>query len=158
MSIQYDLEHDIESVFGLLTDPDFLVDRSLQLGELEAACEVSDDGEIAVVEMTRKLKRDLPGFLAKMMDPVQTVRITERWQADGEGGWTGEYDFEMEGQPVWVGADFELYPTDAGCCYAIEHRTRAKIPLIGRKIEKFVLTQAEQGCMAELDYLRDRLG
>jgi hypothetical protein len=158
MSIQYDLEHDIESVFGLLTDPDFLVDRSLQLGELEAACEVSDDGEIAVVEMTRKLKRDLPGFLAKMMDPVQTVRITERWQADGEGGWTGEYDFEMEGQPVWVGADFELYPTDAGCCYAIEHRTRAKIPLIGRKIEKFVLTQAEQGCMAELDHLRDRLG
>lgn len=157
MAVHYEFENELESVLELLTDPDFLVDRCLELGELEASCEVEEQGEATVIKLTRKLQRDLPGFLAKMMEPVQTIHITEHWQADEEGGWSGEYTFEVEGQPVAVGARFELYPTDAGCCYSIEHSASAKIPLLGRRIEKFILVQAEAGCTAELDYLQQQL-
>ena len=148
MAVHYEFEHEVESVLALLMDPDFLVDRCLALGELEASCEVEELDGTTVIKLTRKLQRDLPGFLAKMMDSVQIIRITEQWQADDEGGWNGEYTFEVEGQPVAVGARFELYPTDAGCCYSIEHSASAKIPLLGRRIEKFILVQAEEGCTA----------
>jgi hypothetical protein len=158
MPLNYEFEHDVESVFNLLTDPDFLVDRCLELGELEASSDVDQKGETTAVNMTRKLERKLPGFLAKMMDPVQTIHIKEKWQPDEEGGWVGEYAFEVEGQPVSISAKFELYPTDMGCCYSIEHQASARIPLLGRKIEKFIHTQAVEGCTAELDYLRERLG
>lgn len=158
MPIHYEFEHDVESVFNLLTDPEFLVDRCLELGELEASCDINQQGDTTVVKLTRKLERELPGFLAKMMDPVQTMNIKEQWQSDTEDGWVGEYIFEVEGQPVSISAKFELYPTDMGSCYSIEHKASAKIPLVGRKIEKFIHTQAEEGCTAELDYLRDQLG
>lgn len=158
MPVHYEFEHDVESVFNLLSDPDFLVDRCLALGELEASCDIEQQGDITVVKLTRKLERDLPGFLAKMMDSVQIMHIKEQWQPDGGDGWAGEYIFDVEGQPVAISARFELYPTDIGSCYSIEHKASAKIPLVGRKIEKFIHTQAEEGCIAELDYLRDRLG
>jgi hypothetical protein len=158
MPVHYEFEHNAESVFTKLTDPQFLVDRCLSLGELEASCEVEEQQDQTVVSLTRKLKSDLPRFLAKMLDPVQTMHMTEQWQSDGEGGWTGEYTFDMEGQPVCIRANFELYPTDAGCCYSIEHRVKANIPLIGGRIEKYIHGQAEQGCADELGYLQEQLG
>ena len=157
MSLHFEIEHDVDEVFELLTDSDFLVDRSLELGELEASCEVEQDGEQTVVSMTRKLERELPSFLAKMFDPVQVMRLTERWTPDGEGGWSGEYVFEIEGQPATISATFELYPTDDGCCYSIEHRAKAKIPLIGGRVEKYIQGQAREGCTDEIDYLVNTL-
>ena len=157
MSMHYEFDHDVESVFDLLTDPDFLVDRCLELGELEASCEVNSKGEKTVISLTRKIQRDLPAFLAKMFDPVQTVQMTETWQPDGEDGYTGDYTFVVEGQPVSIGATFELYPTDGGCCYSIEHRARAKVPLVGGRIEKFIHGEAKEGCLAELEYAQQCL-
>ena len=154
MPMHYEFAYDVDSVFNLLTDPQFLVDRCLELGELEASCEVEEQGDTTVISLTRKLKRDMPRFLAKMMDPVQNMHLTEQWQPDGEDSWSGEYTFEVEGQPVSIRATFELYPTDTGCCYTIAHRVTAKIPLIGGKIEKYIQGQAEDGCTTELDYLR----
>jgi len=157
MSVHHDFEFDTERVFNLLTDPQFLVDRCLDLGELEASCEVEQQGDTAVINLTRKLKRNLPRFLAKIMDPVQTIQMREQWQPDGEGGWNGDYTFTVQGQPVSVGARFELCSTDSGCRYSIAHRVKADIPLIGRRIEKYIQGQAEEGCAAELDYLQAQL-
>lgn len=158
MSMHYEFEHDAQSVFNLLTDPEFLVDRCLDMGELEASCEVEEQEGATVISLTRRLKRDLPRVFAKMLDPEQTMQMTEKWQPDGEGGWNGDYTFEMVGQPVCIRAEFELYPTDTGCCYIIEHKVKAKIPLIGGKIEKYIGGQAEDGCTGELNYAQEKLG
>ncbi len=96
MSVRYEFEHNAETVFAKLTDPQFLVDRCLSLGELEASCEVEEQQDQTVVSLTRKVKTDLPRFLAKMLDPVQTMHMTEQWQSAGEGSWTGEYTFEVK--------------------------------------------------------------
>ncbi|MEH6592890.1 MAG: DUF2505 domain-containing protein [Halioglobus sp.] len=158
MSMNYEFEQDADSVFNLLTDPDFLVDRCLDLGELEASCEVEEQTDVTVITLTRKMERDLPRFLKGMVDSLQTIHMTEKWKPEGEGGWKGEYIFEMEGQPVTVRAKFELYPTDAGCCYSIKHQAKAKIPLIGGRIEKYICAQAAEGCTKELDYAQKKLG
>lgn len=157
MAMSYEFDCDVDSVAALLNDPQFLVDRCLELGELEAECEVADEGDTTVIHLTRKVERDLPAFLSKIFDPVQTLQMTEEWQSDGEGGWSGEFAIDIEGQPVSIAANFELYPTAAGSCYTIEHQVKARIPLIGGKVEKFVLRQTKDTCRAELDYLRDQL-
>jgi hypothetical protein len=158
MSMHFEFDHDVQSVFDLLTDPDFLVDRCLELGELEASCEVDTKGDATVISLSRTLERDLPRVLAKVFDPVQTIHMTETWKPDGDGGFTGDYTFDVQGQPVSVSATFELYPTEDGCCYSIEHRAKAKVPLLGGQIEKFVRAQAKDGCLAELEYLQQSLG
>ena len=65
---------------------------------------------------------------------------------------------ELLGQPVTISATFELYPTDDGCCYAIDHTVKAKVPLIGGQVEKFIRGQVADGCLAEMEYVEQQLG
>jgi hypothetical protein len=157
MSMHYEYEHDAQSIFELLTDPDFLVNRCLELGELEASCEVEENGDETVVSLTRIVERDLPRVLAKVFDPVQTIRMKETWVPDGPDAYKGNYVFEVVGQPVTVKATFELYSTDDGCCYAINHTVKARVPLIGGQVEKFILGQVADGCLAEMEYVEQQL-
>ena len=157
MSSSYEFECDVDTLLGLLNDPQYLVDRNLELGELEADCDVEEQGDTTVVTMRRKVHRELPGFLAKVFDPDQVMHMVEKWKSDGEGGWAGSYVMDFEGKPISISADFELYPTDTGCCYNIEHRARAKVPLIRSKLEKYVLGETGSGCDDEMDYLRTHL-
>ncbi len=157
MSMHYEYAQDAQSVFELLTDPDFLVSRCLALGELEASCEVDVNGDATVINLDRTVERDLPRVLARVFDPVQTIRMRETWQADGPDAFKGEYTFEVVGQPVTVKATFELYPTDDGCCYVIEHKAKAKVPLIGGQVEKFIHSQVADGCLAEMEYVEQHL-
>ena len=157
MPTHYEFDHDARSVFALLTDPEFLVDRCLEMGELEASCEVEERGKSTIISLTRKVEQDLPKFLAKMIHPVQTMQLTETWQSDGEGGFNGDYTFVMQGQPVTISATFELYPTDGGCCYVIDHSVEAKVPLVGGRIEKYIHAKAQEGCITEMEYAQQRL-
>ncbi len=142
----------LDTVYAALTDPKFLEERCLELGELSANCKVRKLAHGHAVTMKREVKRELPSFLSKLFNPVQTIVIEERWSDDDEGK-TATYKLEVNGQPVEVTADISLRPAGKGCVYEIEHRCKARIPLIGGQIERFVLGQTEAGCKDELDYL-----
>lgn len=156
MSVYHDFNHDTDSVYELLTDPQFLVDRCIALGELSADCDFEEDGDEVIIRLTREVQRDLPRVLAKLFDPVQVMDMTERWQPDGEG-WSGDWSMEVRGQPVTITAKFKLAPTAGGCRYSVSHRVKANIPLVGGRVEKYILGQTGDGARAELDYLRDCL-
>ncbi|MDH5171271.1 MAG: hypothetical protein OEW92_02545, partial [Gammaproteobacteria bacterium] len=68
--VEFEFDCAVEEVFGLLTDPDFVVERSLALGDLESSCKVQERGEVTVVVSDRKVRRDIPSFLARIFDPV----------------------------------------------------------------------------------------
>lgn len=157
MTQRFEFRQDPETVFALLTDPQFLVDRSLALGELSADCECEEDDDSATLTMTREVKRDLPAFLAKLFNPVQTMTMTEDWQRDG-AGFSGHYHITVQGQPVTIEADFSLQPAKKGSVYSINIRCKARIPLVGGKVEKFILEQAATGVSAEMAYTRKQLG
>ncbi|WP_372749354.1 DUF2505 family protein, partial [Litorivivens sp.] len=58
----------------------------------------------------------------------------------------------VEGQPVTIGGKFTLKPSKKGCVYSVSHTCKAKIPLVGGKVEKFVLGQTGDGAVAELEF------
>ena len=151
MQVKYNAA--LETVYGHLTDPKFLKARSLELGELSADCKVRKQGKGHAVTMTREVRRELPSFLAKLFNPIQTIVIEEHWSDDEDGGKQATYRLDITGQPVEVTADISLKPSGKGCVYEIRHRCKARIPFIGGQIEKFVLGQTEAGCKDELDYL-----
>ena len=64
---------------------------------------------------------------------------------------------DVRGQPITISASFELVPTKSGCRYSVTHRVKAKIPLVGKQIEKYILSQTSDGATDELTYLRDHL-
>ncbi len=157
--VEFEFDCAVEEVFGLLTDPDFIVKRSLALGDLESRCKVEERGDATVVVSDRRVRRDVPAFLARIFDPVQAIRMTETWRPnDDDSGWVCRQEVDIKGQPISVFADIELFATEDGCCYQVEQRAKAKIPLIGARVEKFAVSQALEGCAAEIDYLHRQIG
>ncbi|MDJ0655410.1 MAG: DUF2505 domain-containing protein [Xanthomonadales bacterium] len=156
MSIEYEIEAGVDQVYALLTDPDYLSERSLAIGELSVEIEVQEGDAETTVIMKRTVVRDLPGWLAKIFSPEQEFELVETWR-DTEQGLQASYILSFLSQPVTVYADISLTPTDDGCIYEIEHRCKAKIPLIGGRVEKYVLGQIIEGCDDELVYLAEAL-
>lgn len=153
MPVDFPLKHDVQTVYETLTDPDFLVDRCLALGELSAECEVEEEeGGATIITLVREIQRDLPRLLVKFFDPVQVMDMTETWIPTGKG-WRGSWEMKVRGQPVTVGADFELVPAAGGCRYRVSHRANAKIPLAGKAVEKYILGETSGGARDELSYL-----
>ena len=153
MTVDVEFEHDIETVYEALTDPDFLVDRCLALGELSAECEVERTKKVTTVRLVREIRRDLPKFLARLFGNEQITEMTEKWVPSKEG-WRGDWTLEVQGQPVTVFADFALVSTATGCRYRVSHRAKAAIPLVGSKVEKYILSQTSDGAEDELNYLK----
>ncbi len=156
MAVEFEFDQDIQTVFETLTDPDFLVERCLALGELSAECDVEEGSGMTTVSLVREISRDMPKFLAKAFGSVQVTEMTENWRPCKEG-WRGDWILKVRGQPVTVSADFDLFKTSTGCRYRVSHSARAAIPLLGSKVEKYILTQTSGGAVDELTYLRDYL-
>ena len=156
MPVDFEFEHDVETVYEALTDPQYLVDRNLALGELSAEADVEEDEESTVINVVREVQRDLPGFLSRLFDSVQVMDMREVWHPHGDG-WRGEWNMDVRGQPVSIAASFELVPTSGGCRYSVAHRARAKIPMVGSRVEKYILGQTTEGATDELQYLKDYL-
>lgn len=144
----------IEKVFALLTDPKWLEERSAALGELSARVKAKKSGGGVVLTMNRRVRRDLPSLIAKVLKPESDLAFEEVWSAAGDdGARTGTLAMEVVGQPIRVSAKFELVPSGKGCVYRIKHTCKSSVPLVGGAVEKFALGQVESGCADELDYL-----
>ncbi len=157
MSLKFTFSHSVDDVFDLFCDPDFLVERSMALGEISADAEIEEDdnGKI-LITMRREVKQDLPAFLAKMFNPQQAITMKEEWQQIGES-FIGKGTYDVEGQPVTVKTDMTLKPDGDGCIYTISYSPKAKIPMIGKKVEKFIEGNCEEGTKKELEFTAERL-
>ena len=158
MSLKFTFSHSADDVFDLFCDPDFLVERSIALGEISADAEVEEDdrGKI-VVSMRREVKQDLPAFLAKMFNPQQVLHLKEEWQQIGDN-YIGKGVYDVEGQPVTVNTDMTLKSDGDGSVYTISYKVSAKIPVVGKKVEKFIQGNCEEGTKKELEFAAERLG
>ena len=144
----------VEKVFDLLTDPKWLEERSAALGELSAKVKAKQSGGGVTLSMRRRVKRDLPGLLAKVLKPESDLVFEEVWSAPGDdGARTGTLTMDAIGQPVKMSAEFELVPAGQGCVYRIKHTCKSSVPLVGGAVEKFALGQVESGCADEFAYL-----
>lgn len=61
MTIRTDFEQDAKAVFKAMTDPEFLTDRNLALGEISSEYEVSEGGDRTTLTAVREVRRELPG-------------------------------------------------------------------------------------------------
>jgi hypothetical protein len=147
----------IHTVFALLTDPKWLEVRGLALGELSAQVKAKKSAQGVQISMTRRVKRELPALVAKVLPSESTLQFAEIWATVDGGGYAGTLSMEIEGQPVRMNAHFSLEPAGKGCVYRIEHRTKCSIPLLGGTVARFAQGQVEQGCADEFAYLLNDL-
>ena len=147
----------VDKVFALLTDPRWLEARCLALGELSASVKAKKAGKGVAISMKRRVKRELPALVAKVMPSEADLVFEEPWGPDEDGVRSGTLSMSAVGQPITMTANFELAPAGKGSLYRITHVCKCSVPLVGGAVAKFAQGQVEEGCAAELAYLVDYL-
>ena len=141
-----------DQVYALLTNARWLETRSLAMGELSAKVNVKKTPHGLNVSMKRRLRRDLPALVAKVLPSESDVQFEEVWCRDGDG-YTGNWTMAMVGQPVKAAAEFSLRPHGKGSCYSINHETTCSIAFVGGAVARFAQGQIETATQAEMDFL-----
>lgn len=158
MTIIHHFSQDADDVFAIMTNADMLAQRCKDLGEKNVQCSVEENGRKTAVNLSRTVKRDLPKVLAAMFSAENTIKMKEQWETIGST-YMGSYTAEVVGQPVALSAKFKLKPSaDGGCDYSIDYQCKASIPLVGKKIEEFIISQTAGGLEQEISWTRKKLG
>lgn len=148
---------DVDSLFALFQDPDFIIERYLQTGALSASIlELSADEEV-LIRVEREVQVDVPAFLSKFMHPTTRVVQTERWHGEAGGPYLNDMQVEISGTPVKLHVSMELLAKGKGCVNRVEIEAKCGIPLIGGKIADFVARDAERTANLEFEFIKGYL-
>jgi hypothetical protein len=141
MNIDHHYEADVETVYTLISDPDFIERKYVALGGRDVAVDRTDldDGGVEVVTK-RTATVDLPGFAKKVLSPSNTAIQREVWQPQGDGGErVCRYTVEVQGVPSRIDGTHTLIPAASGCDHRIEVEAKVSVPLLGGRLDKFAV-------------------
>ena len=150
--------HDVETVFGLFHDPDFMKAKYLGIGgrNVEVLECAGSEGSYTV-KVKREVPADVPGLLKKFLNPWNSVVQSERWEGKSGGPWRCALEIDIAGVPVSIKGAMELRTEGGGCVNDVQLEVKCGIPLIGGKLADFVGGDAEKATQAEYEFIRAHL-
>lgn len=155
------LEHkysvDVDSLFALFQDPDFILERYLGTGAVSASLlELSTEDDV-VIRVERVVQVDVPAFLSKFMQPTTHVLQSEHWRGEPGGPYWNDMQVEIKSTPVKLHISMELLAKGKGCVNLVEIEAKCGIPLVGGKIADFVGKDAERTANLEFEFIKNYL-
>ena len=156
MTVTHRFDAEVETVFKLVTDPDFLARKYADAGSTDINVELDGDGPTVISH--RKVTIDLPGFAKKVMAPTNTVVQTEAWgPADDTGRRVCRYKVEVQGVPSRIDGTVTLSTDGGGTRQDIVAEVKVSIPLLGGKLEKFAVESGVKTLQEEADFTAKEL-
>ena len=158
-TVRHHFSEDVERMFALVTDPDFLRRRAEALGEKEIDIAVDRDSGQLKIQITREVEQSLPSFMKKLFSGRQRLIDRQAWSSK-EGAHISEWTVQLgEGKRVQLRGRLTLAPgASGGCDYIESFSASASIPLVAGRIEKFVLGETESSIRKQIDFTRKELG
>lgn len=149
--------HSTETVFSSFTDADEIEAKQKALGARKIRIvECESDTDNAVVRIVRELPAEVPGVLARFLQPWNSVEQSEQWRKRRNGGYKSDLDIDIANVPVTVSGTLELKPVDNGCINQVRLVVDCGIPFVGKSLAEFVAKDCKRLIAAE--YITDRLG
>ena len=148
----------METLFALLSGPDWadrvrsqLDDECTLLRRTEGA-----DGSVELV-MSRRAE-PLPGFVAKLAPAEVLIVTTDRWGPSVNGARDCTWTAEIPGTPVRIRGTQRIEPCAAGSRHVTTAEVTVPVPLVGGRVESFVIEQIQRIAKAEEELVRTVLG
>ncbi len=140
---EFRYDADPRTVFRMLSDKSFQERKLSQSGAVSWTVTVSepasDDGEVTVTSMRSMPTDRVPDAFRSMVGPEIRVEQTERWgPASPDGSRSGTIEVQVGGAPVRLTGTVSLSASGGGTVEAVDGELKAKVPLLGGKIEKAV--------------------
>jgi uncharacterized protein YndB with AHSA1/START domain len=135
-SVRYDAP--VDDVYAMLTDPAFREKAALAQGV--TSVDVSVDGGTITLEMQQP-NTDLPGFARKIVGDDSRVIQAEAWN----GSDSADFSITIPGTPGSISGVRTLKADGDGTLDSFDGEAKAKIPLVGGKLEGLIATKLKEG-------------
>ena len=154
----HEYEHPIEKVIEVFRDPDFYLDKFEGVGarKVEVLSSSDEDG-VFTIETQREVPLEVPSALKAFLGAWTTVLQNEEWVEGEDGEYLNALEINSEGLPAVITGSMTLTPTDEGCVNEVVMDIDCAIPLIGRKLERFVADSTEEQLEAEYEFIQEYL-
>lgn len=151
MSASYDATP--EEVFAIVTDPAFREQACEKTKALSYDVKVSTSGGDTVVRVSRKMEaKDIPDMARKFVGETLTVVQTETWHAAAaDGSRRADVSGEISNTPVTLKGTARIAANGGQTVQAIDLDIKVAVPLIGKKMEPFVVDAIRNGLQKEHD-------
>jgi hypothetical protein len=156
---------DPATVFTMFGDAAFLEERSEALGHTDVVVAQCGpvDGEFCI-RIRRKVLVNVPKFARKVLSPRTSIEQTDTWDlaADPDGGRRGHWEVSVTGAPITMQGSISLSPVAGGTVHHIIGDLHVAVPVIGGRLEKYLLQDTLASIQGEYDqslaYLAERSG
>jgi hypothetical protein len=161
MQVTHRFDADVEAVYGLMSDPQFLARKYAAQGATDIQVDSDHREGGPQVVSRRKVTLDLPGFAQKVIAPTNTIVQTDEWApADADGRRVCTYRVEVQGVPSRIDGTVTLSPDGGGTRQDIDADVKVSIPLLGGRLEKLAVDNGTKLLAEEAEFtaaeLRDQ--
>ncbi|MEU4196368.1 DUF2505 domain-containing protein [Kribbella sp. NPDC026611] len=155
LSASYDASP--EEVFAIVTDTTFREQACAKTKALSYDVQVSESGGNTVVRVKREMAAtDIPDMARKFVGQTLTVVQTETWRpAAADGSRTADVTGEISNTPVTLKGKASIGAQGGKTVQAIDLDVKVAVPLIGKKLEPFVVDAIRSGLQKEHDLGRE---
>lgn len=151
--------HDLEAVFALFADPEFMAEKYAALGARNfKARTVTRDKAGLLVDTRREVpvSNETPALLRRFVGQWNRTRQKEQWQKKDDG-WHCQFKVDISGVPARIQGTMHLRPSEQGCDNDLSIQISSAIPLVGDALSRFIgetiETLAHQEHRVILDHL-----
>jgi hypothetical protein len=137
----------IEKVWAMVTDPASHVAKAERAGHdnVEIVEEEVDETGI-LIRIARDVTLELPGFAKKVLSPKNHIISTDEWRDQGDGTYGGTFGTKFKGgAPIDLAGTTLIAPEgDDKTRYEVEIEVSVKVPMLGKKLEKWAEGDVEE--------------
>ena len=142
-----------DQIIAMMSDAGYLTAKYEALGDIKFNVDRQDasDGSLNL-KISRTLGSNLPDLAKKVLGAQNDLIQTEAWST---GGAEKSCDFTIEspGKPVKISGTMQIVSAgDGECDYTTNFEIKARVPLIGGKIEKMLLAETQENLATEKDF------
>lgn len=150
----------IEQLLGTFFDKDHILEKNARLGARSVrVTELQRDDASAklVVEREMTSSAEVPGMLARFHKEWNQIRQEEHWFRKDDGEWHCEFRVRIEGVPAKVKGTMKLEGSADACTNHVTLDVRCDVPLMGKKIAKFLATDSRAKIDREFEVIQELL-
>lgn len=150
---------DIDIVFSLLTDREYLLAKFVALGhEHGEVLECAPAGDGFRIRTRRVVEIPLPAVARKVLKPRNTIEQVDEWGPASASGRRGTWSTSTKGAPLELSGEVRLSGNaGGGCTYEVSGELKVKVPLVGGKIAGALAGDAQREMDADVGFVEQYL-
>jgi len=151
ISATFDYTATPHQVFAMLADTEFQNLKCIATGALSHSVSVSPQGDRTLIVSNRDMPTDgFPDFVKSMVGATLAVTETQDWGPPSpDGSRQGTITVDLGGAPLDLVGILSLAPAGRGSLESVDADLKARILLIGGRIEKAAAPAIESAISAE---------